>query len=40
MATVNNYIWNQEVLFLSYQNVFLCNSAVTATMDFPKQKSL
>lgn len=37
---MNNYIGNQEVLFFSSQNVFLCNSVVTVPMYFPKQKIL
>lgn len=37
---VNNCTGNQEVLFFSSQNVFLCNSVVTVPMCFPKQKML
>lgn len=36
--TVENCIWNQEILFFPHQNVFLCNAAVTLTMHLHRQK--
>lgn len=38
--TVENCIWNEEILFLPHQNVFLCNAAVSPALYGPQQKTL